>query len=47
MPRYLAEFQWRFNRRFDLEVILNRLIRAAVLTPPMTQRLLVLAEKGR
>lgn len=47
LPRYLAEFQWRFNRRFDLEVILNRLLRAAVLTPPMPQRLLVLAEKGR
>ena len=32
-PRYLAEFQWRFNRRFDLEAILNRLLYAATLTP--------------
>ena len=47
LPRYLAEFQWRFNRRFDLEAILNRLLRSAALTPPMTQRLLVLAEVSR
>jgi hypothetical protein len=47
LPRYLAEFQWRFNRRFDLEGILDRLLRAATLTSPMPQRLLVLAEKGR
>jgi transposase-like protein len=47
LPRYLAEFQWRFNRRFHLEGILERLLRAAALTPPMPQRLLVLAEKGR
>lgn len=47
LPRYLAEFQWRFNRRFDLEIILERLLRAATLTPPMPQRFLVLAEMGR
>jgi len=47
LPRYLAEFQWRFNRRFDLEGILDHLLRAASLTPPMPQRLLVLAEVGR
>lgn len=30
--RYRAEFQYRFNRRFDLSSILNRLIRAATNT---------------
>lgn len=30
--RYLAEVRYRFNRRFDLSVILVRLMRAAVLT---------------
>lgn len=47
LPRYLAEFQWRFNRRFNLETILNRLLQAAVLTPPMPHWLLVLAETSR
>lgn len=47
LPRYLAEFQWRFNRRFHLEAILDRLLQAAVLTPPMPHRLLVLAETSR
>jgi ribosomal protein L37AE/L43A len=32
--RYLAEFQYRFNRRFDLRAMLPRLLRAAVLTKP-------------
>jgi hypothetical protein len=32
--RYLAEVQYRFNRRFDLKSILVRLVRAAVLTRP-------------
>lgn len=31
--RYLAEVQYRFNRRFDLGSILVRLVRAATLTP--------------
>jgi hypothetical protein len=47
LPNYLAEFQWRFSRRFDLTTILNRLLRSAVLTPPMPQRLLALAEGSR
>ena len=47
LPRYLAEFQWRFNRRFDLASILQRLLRAAALTPPMPHDLLVLAEPAR
>jgi len=32
--RYLAEFQYRFNRRFDLRSILQRLIQAACTTNP-------------
>ena len=30
--RYLAEFSYRFNRRFDLAAMLPRLLRAAVVT---------------
>jgi hypothetical protein len=44
LPRYLAEFSYRFNRRFDLPAMLTRLGRAAVGTPPMPYRLLRLAE---
>ena len=33
-PRYLAEAQYRFNRRFDLRSILQRLLRAAAVTLP-------------
>lgn len=34
--RYLAEAQYRFNRRFNLSSILPRLMRAACLTTPVT-----------
>ena len=44
LPRYLAEFCYRFNRRFNLEDMIARLGYAAVRTPPMPQRLLSLAE---
>src|SRR5512133_3032405 len=44
VPRYLAEFEYRFNRRHDLAAILPRLGWAAVRTPPMPYRLLKLAE---
>ncbi len=44
LPRYLAEFCYRFNRRFDLAAMLPRLGFAAVHTPPMPYRLLKLAE---
>lgn len=44
VPRYLAEFEYRFNRRYDLAAILPRLTWAAVRTPPMPYRLLKLAE---
>ena len=38
--RYLAEFQYRINRRFDLERILIRLISASAQTPPLSGALL-------
>jgi transposase-like protein len=44
VPRYLAQFQWRFNRRFDLKNIHRRLAYAAARTPPMPHRLLKLPE---
>lgn len=45
--RYLAEAQYRFNRRFDLSSILSRLVRAAVLTGPQPMQAIRLAEVGR
>lgn len=44
--RYLAEVQYRFNRRFDLSVILMRLVRAAVLNRPRPESVIRLAEVG-
>ena len=44
--RYLAEVQYRFNRRFDLSAILARLTRAAALTAPYPERLIRAAEVG-
>src|SRR5512136_1795427 len=35
LPRYLAEFCYRYNRRFQLEDMLPRLAYVAVRTPPM------------
>lgn len=43
--RYLAEVQYRFNRRFDLKSILSRLLRAAALTRPSPAPRLRLAEE--
>ena len=45
--RYLAEAQYRFNRRFNLRSILARLLRAAALTTPNPASLLRAAEVGR
>lgn len=45
--RYLAEAQYRFNRRFNLASILARLVRAASLTPPRPATLIRLAEECR
>ena len=44
LPRYLAEFCYRFNRRFQLDDMLPRLAYVAVRTTPMPGRLLKLAE---
>ena len=44
LPRYLGAFAWRFNRRFVLKTIHQRLAIAATTTPPMPYRLLKLAE---
>ena len=44
LPRYLAEFSFKFNHRFNLEWMVTDLARAGVRTAPMPQRLLKLAE---
>lgn len=44
IPRYLAEFQYRFNRRYDLSAMIPRLLHASIATPPMPKKLLRLAE---
>ena len=44
LPRYLAAFCYRFNRRYDLAGMLARLATAAAHTPPMPHRLVKLAE---
>jgi len=41
--RYLAEFQYRFNRRFDLRSMILRLLTACVVTPPRNEKRLRLA----
>lgn len=45
LPRYLAEFCYRFNRRFNLAELLPRFVYVALRTPPMPYRLLKLAEQ--
>jgi hypothetical protein len=42
--RYLAEVPYRFNRRFDLSVILRRLLRAAATTRPYPIPVLKMSE---
>ena len=44
LSRYLAEFCYRFNRRFVLEDMVPRLCYVALQTPPMPMRLLKMAE---
>lgn len=44
--RYLAEAQYRFNRRFDLRSILQRLMRVAAITEPRTRGFIREAELG-
>ena len=45
--RYLAEAQYRFNRRFNLSSILARLLRAACVTTPTPASAIRMAEVGR
>ena len=42
-PRYLAEFSYRFNRRYQLADLVPRLAHVAVQTPPLPYRLLTVA----
>ena len=44
LPRYLAEFCYRFNHRFQLDKMVDRLLQASLHTQPVPQRLLKLAE---
>ena len=44
--RYLAEFAYRFNRRFDLAGLTQRLVVAAATTPPRPEHHLRWAEDG-
>lgn len=44
--RYLAEVQYRFNRRFDLSSILRRFIRVAAATEPQNRGFIREAEVG-
>lgn len=44
LPRYLAEFSYRFNRRFALAELVPRLAYVALRTPPLPYRLAILAE---
>jgi hypothetical protein len=44
VPRYLGEFEYRFNQRYDLAAMISRLTWTGVRTPAMPYRLLKLAE---
>ncbi len=44
VPRYLAEFEYRFNRRFNLPAMIERLPCVALRTPLMPYPLLRMAE---
>ncbi len=44
LPRYLAEFCYRFNRRFQLQDLLPRFMYVVLRTPPLPYRLAILAE---
>ena len=44
MPRYLAAFQYRYNRRYRLADMIEALARDTLRTPPMPYRLLKLVE---
>ena len=40
LAQYLVEFQYRFNRRYDLVALAERLLRAAAATLPLPHPLL-------
>ena len=44
--RYLAEFSYRFNRRFDLAAMVPRLLRAAAVTRPLPLKQLRWSDAG-
>ena len=44
--RTLAEFEYRFNRRFDLTTIIPRLAYATVRTPPFPRRFAKMAAEA-
>lgn len=44
ISRYLAEFEYRFNRRFDLHAIFKQTLTMMTVTPAMPARLIKLAE---
>jgi hypothetical protein len=44
--RYLAEVQYRFNRRFDSRSILHRLVRVVATAQPRTRGFIREAEVG-
>ncbi len=44
MPRYLAKFKYRFNRRYDLAALVPCFLMVALRTSPMPYQLLKLAE---
>ena len=39
-PRYLVDFEYRFNRRYRLPNLIPRLVYVALRTPPMPEKLL-------
>ena len=43
-PRYLAEFEYRFNRRYELKGMIPRFLTVAAKKPPMPYRFLKMAE---
>lgn len=45
LPRYLAEFCFRFNGRYRMELLVPSLIKYAAKTPPLPQHQLKLAEE--
>jgi len=46
-PRYLAGYEWRFNRRFDLPKNLERLARFAVTVAPKPHRQIAAVRRGK